>query len=148
MHAKGKNRTFSVIFMPSLIYNLLSLIHIQRSWNHNIQISISLFFPSSEFLYFFSISLKIYYQHSLLILLTYLEKGTLDKISFFNQSWDSTKKRKSTLGINGLTMVLQLLCWDACLGTLNHWSDCHREGLFGRMGQKRKTPGANTISTC
>lgn len=59
----------------------------------------------------------------------------------------SAKKRKSNLGINVLTMILQLLAQEACNGVLYHSTDCPREVLFGRMGQKRKTPGASTIST-
>lgn len=44
-------------------------------------------------------------------------------------------------------MVLQLLPQEAYNGILYHSSDCPREVLFGRMGQKRKTPGTSIIST-
>lgn len=109
-------------------------------------------FPSSECPFSFSISLDICYHHTLLALITHLEKGTLDKVSFFDQSEAChepvlRKEKALSFKINGLTLVLQLLCQDACNRVLCHGSDCPREALFGTMGQKRKTPGSSTIST-
>ena len=40
----------------------------------------------SEFPFSFLISLEICYQHTLLVLITHLEQGALDKGSFFDQS--------------------------------------------------------------
>lgn len=82
-------------------------------------------FPLLNFLSIFSISLGICYRHTLLALVTYLEKGTLDKVSFFDQSEAChepvlRKEKALSFKINGLTMVLQLLRQDACNRVLYH----------------------------
>lgn len=90
--------------------------------------------------------------HTRLALITHLEKGTLDQVSFFDQSeaWHEPMLRKGkkalSFQINGLTRVLELLWRDAGKRALYHSSDCPWKTLFGTMGQKRKTPGTSTIS--
>ena len=153
MHEKNMIGCFCYSTSP-LIHNLSSLIHIQGSWNHNIQMSFRCF--SSPFwisLLVFSLSSSLLPPRSaLLALITHLEQGTLDKVSFFDQSEAChepvlRKEKALTFKIKDLTMVLQLLCQDAGNCVLYHRSDCPREALFGTMDQERKTPGACTIST-
>lgn len=83
--------------------------------------ALGVFFSSFSF----SVYLDICYQETLLALFTYLEKRILDKVSFFDQSeacHEPVLRKEKTLSfkINGLTMVLQLLCQGTCNRVLYH----------------------------
>ena len=74
--------------------NLSSLVHTRGSQDHNIQISIRSVCVCvcvcvcflSEFPFSVLISLEICSQYTLLVLITHLDQGTLDKVSFLDQS--------------------------------------------------------------